>query len=103
MPPHLDEREIMDYLMTSDFEEGLTREEFRFLLIKFRSYYRVAYGRNESRGREIESMSETITELKAKIDALTTQVVSERDMRIAEEGRKLTWTERLTGRKKEKK
>jgi hypothetical protein len=48
-------------------------------------------------------MSETITELKAKIDALTAQIVSERDKRIAEEGRKLTWTERLTGRKKEKK
>jgi len=103
MPPHLDEREIMDYLMTSDFEEGLTRDEFRFLLLKFRSYYRVLHGKNESRGRDIESLSERLSELSGKVDLMSRELLDERERRVAEECRKLTWMERITGRKKEKK
>lgn len=40
MVSELSETEILDYLMTSDFEEGLNVEEFKFLLFKFRNYYK---------------------------------------------------------------
>ena len=43
MVSELSETEILDYLMTSDFEEGLTSEEFKFLLLKFRHYYKKVY------------------------------------------------------------
>lgn len=37
----LTEEQILDYLMTSEFDEGLTPEEYKFLLQKFRNFYRV--------------------------------------------------------------
>ena len=41
MVNELSENEILDYLMTSDFVEGLNPDEFKFLLFKFRNFYRV--------------------------------------------------------------
>ncbi len=33
--------DILDYLMTSDLDENLSPEDLRFLLLKFRQFYRV--------------------------------------------------------------
>jgi hypothetical protein len=51
---YLSEEDILNYLMTSDFNEGLTPDELIFLLCKFRNFYRVAYGKNEYFKSEIE-------------------------------------------------
>jgi len=45
---YLSEEDILNYLMTSDFKEGLSPDEFIFLLCKFRNFYRVSYGKNEN-------------------------------------------------------
>lgn len=43
----MSDEEIVDYLMTSDFNDGHTEEEFRFLLLKFRTLYRLLKSKNE--------------------------------------------------------
>ena len=35
--------EILEYLMTSDFNENLNKDELKALLIKFREFYRYMY------------------------------------------------------------
>jgi hypothetical protein len=99
MGPHLNEKEILDYLMTSDFNEGLTHEESRFLLMKFRNHYRLLYGKAESLGRERQEMSEKISDLNEKVGKLSQQVEIERGRLRAETERPLTLKERLTGKK----
>lgn len=51
---YISEDEVLNYLMTSDFNEGLSPDEFIFLLRKFRNFYRVSYGRNENMKVELE-------------------------------------------------
>ena len=42
---NLQEQEILDYIMTSEFTEGLTPDEFTFLLIRLRNYYKISTGK----------------------------------------------------------
>ncbi len=36
------DEEILDFLMTSDFNEDLSPEQLKFLLLKFRQFYRIS-------------------------------------------------------------
>lgn len=47
----------LNYLMTSDFNEGLTPEELLELLNKFRYEYRLLSSKNTSLEKEIEKLS----------------------------------------------
>lgn len=95
----LNEKEILDYLMTSDFNEGLTQEESRFLLLKFRYHYRVLYSRLESQRYTIDEKISLIDELNEKIEKLENQLLVKEDELNSEKNRKLTWKERLKGKK----
>jgi hypothetical protein len=99
MGPHLNEKEILDYLMTSEFNEGLTHEESRFLLMKFRNHYRMLYGKAEGLIRDCSDMSGTISELRSTVEKLKQEVELERIKLEAETRRPLTLKERLTGKK----
>ena len=35
------EEELLNFLMTSEFNEGFTPEQYKFFLIKFRNFYRI--------------------------------------------------------------
>lgn len=95
----LNENEILDYLMTSDFNEGLTQEEFRFFLLKFRYHYRVLYSRLESQRYLLDEKIELVNELTDKINKLE-NLINLKDEEIKNEiNRKLTLRERLTGKK----
>ncbi len=95
----LNEREILDYLMTSDFNEGLTHEESRFLLMKFRAFYRVVHGKNENLTWEVDRLKESVATLKEEVKAMDLALASEKLAHEYEAIRPLTWTERLTGKK----
>lgn len=99
---HLDEREILDYLMTSDFNEGLTSDESRFLLLKFRSFYRLLHAKHESRMWEIEDCRAKSVEMDQKVRSISAEADQIRVMYLAEVERPLTWRERLTGKKSKK-
>ena len=43
------DQEILELLMTSEFNEGLTQEEAKFLLLKSRYFYRLLFARFENK------------------------------------------------------
>ncbi len=96
------ENDILSYLMTSEFNEGLTGDEFKFLLLKFRYHYRLMYARNESMKIEVE---------KNQLDLHSTREIYNKNVNNFEKekqkfenkynnllNRKLTWKERFKGK-----
>jgi hypothetical protein len=103
MVNNLSEEEILDYLMTSDFNEGLTPEEFKLLLFKFRNFYRIFSGRNELLKSDIEKISRNFDEFKVHKENEVNNVLSqkarlENALNFAKQSRKLSWKERWTGK-----
>jgi len=47
----------LNYLMTSDFNEGLTPDTYRECLVKFRYEYRLLSGKNTSISKELEKLT----------------------------------------------
>jgi len=99
---NLREDEILDYLMTSDFNEGLTPDELRFLLFKFRNFYRgMAGGLSHQKQR----MEETIKTSKMSVENMekkVSEIMTEND-RLEQKynslvSKKLSWKERLSGK-----
>jgi hypothetical protein len=96
------EEDIMNYLMTSDFNEGLTPDEFKFLLLKFRNFYRISNGKSqflkgevESKEKELNSVKqhtqEEISKFKSETEHAQTQLKN-----LLE--KKLSWKERWHGK-----
>lgn len=95
----LNESEILDYLMTSEFNEGLTHEEFRFFLLKFRYHYRVLYSRLENQKYKIDEKVELLKELEENYEKLQKKLFIKEEELKNEIERKLTLKERLIGKK----
>ena len=96
------EKDILDYLMTSDFNEGLTQEESKFLLLKYRNFYRIMHSK-------CENLKCTISDLKSDIEKDKNSIrkyiedIKNIEMELeTEKSRKLTWKERFFGIKKVK-
>jgi len=96
---NLSEAEILDYLMTSDFNEGLTKEECRFLLLKFRYYYRVIFSQKDSQKWVIDTNNQQISELTSEIETINRKLKELEEKLKNEENRQLTWKERIKGKK----
>jgi predicted RNase H-like nuclease (RuvC/YqgF family) len=102
MISELKDEEILDFLMTSDFEQEYKSEELKYLLVKWRYFYRVLNGKFElqktNSNYEIEHLQEEIKRLKAQI--LENQsIIAEKENKINTlESRKLTFKERLSGK-----
>ena len=98
----LSENEILDYLMTSDFVEGLTEDEFKFLLIKFRYYFRKS---NAAVNKQKEALDNIYMEIH-DLRKTTHNEIQESKLQVEEienkynslVNRKLTWKERLYGK-----
>lgn len=63
MIAELTDKEILEFLMTSDFNENLSPDETRFLLLKFRNFYRVTSSRNDLLSSDLETARKNLTEL----------------------------------------
>lgn len=97
----LSENEILDYLMTSDFDEGLTPEEFKFLLKKFRNFYKLVNSRFTTQKDMIDKLGLDIECLKKQFETDTNELRSDMD-RVELKyntllNKKLTWKERYKG------
>lgn len=102
MISELKDDEILDFLMTSDYDEDYKPEEFKYLLFKWRYFYRVLYSnkeliKTESEGNtrklsdEIESLNKTIGQLVTESD--------KKDILIQNlKNRKLSFMERISGK-----
>mgnify|MGYP003341479366 CR=1 FL=1 len=99
---NLSDKDILDYLMTSDFQEGLKPSEFQFLLKKFRYFYKISRGKNENLKTELEAKSKKIEEVKYLSELNNKKAI---DIKKSIElkynrllNRKLTWKERFLGK-----
>lgn len=98
----MSDEEIVEYLMTSDFNDGHTEEEFRFLLLKFRTLYRLLKSKNEQINHSLNTAIMDFEEfrvlntdmlIKANEDVFLLQNTLEQEL-----NRKLTLKERFTGK-----
>lgn len=69
----LEDKDILDFLMVSDFE-NLNPEELRFLLLKFRYFYRISSTKNQHYLSDIEFIKNhsdrQIKELKTQLNKI---------------------------------
>lgn len=73
----LTDDDILNYLMTSDFNDGLNLEEFKFLLKKFRYYYRLMKGKFDRLEVEKSGISKNLSEQKENYESIVTNLMSE--------------------------
>lgn len=102
MISELTDSEILDFLMTSEFEGDYKPEELKYLLLKWRNFYRVIHGKSE---RERENFEYEIKLLKDKLET-EERKYTESLVKIADKeniinsmrSRDLTWKERISGK-----
>lgn len=102
----LTDEQILEYLMTSDFIENYKPEEYKFLLHKFRYFYRILHG-NHTRIKSDYEFSDS--QLKSEIESIKKQLNNEKvkstdlqnQIDLSKKERKLTWKERFDGKIKQ--
>ncbi len=94
--------EILEYLMTSDFNEELNKSELKALLIKFREFYRYMYSVKDNRvidrDFKIKTFKEEITFMKEKIIKLKFEKSELENEKNLLKRRKLSFMERIRGK-----
>lgn len=102
MIENLENSEILDYLMTSEFEGDYKPEELKYLLIKWRYFYRLLNGKFDliktEKEQVIKNLKEEIINKDSEISRilkLNADLKNEIDLLSA---RKLTWKERFKGK-----
>jgi len=98
----LNDEEILDLLMTSEFENNLSPTEFKYLLKKWRYFYRLQNGTLE---RIKDDLTFSVNSLKDELDALKKEqynilvdCAKKEDKINSLKNRKLTFRERWTGK-----
>ncbi len=102
MISELNDEEIMEFLMNSEFESDMPPAELKFLLKKWRYFYRLLHGRLE---RTRDDMRFDIETLKSQLQCAQNEKTSlqiknatQKDEIISLKNRKLTLKERWTGK-----
>mgnify|MGYP006082422263 CR=1 FL=1 len=94
--------EILEYLMTSDFDENLTKSELKALLIKFREFYRYMYSVKDNRVMDrdfkIKKFEQELTFTKEEIIKLKFRKSELENEKNLLKRRKLSFMERIRGK-----
>jgi hypothetical protein len=99
----LQDNELLEFLMTSDFSDDYKSEELKYLLHKFKYFYRILHGKNShlisQKDFEIDNLRSEIEGLKKVI--LNTQVENaelRNTIDLQPSVKKLTLMERILGK-----
>ena len=94
-----------NYLMTSDFNENITPQQYIELLLRFRYEYRVLHSKTSSYINEIETLkiekenlSKLLFELDNKLSKKIALMEDELHFMKNDIKKKLTWKERFLGK-----
>lgn len=102
MISELNDEEILDFLMTSDFDEDYKPEELKYLLHKFRYFYRSLYTRSKNSSDDSEFILKKLNEeldFLQKNKIIYQKEVADRQNEIdLLKNKKLTLKERITGK-----
>ena len=94
--------EILEYLMTSDFDEELNKSELKALLIKFREFYRYMYSVKDNkvidRDFKIKNFEQEITFMKKEIIKLNFNNSELENEKNLLKRRKLSFMETIRGK-----
>lgn len=97
----LKDDEILDFLMTSEFENDYKPEEFKYLLVKWRYFYRLLHGVSERFKSDIlfemEKKKEIIDLNEKRINSLLIESSDKQNIIDSMKNRKLTFKERFYG------
>lgn len=99
----LEDNELLEFLMTSDYNEDYRPEELKFLLHKFKYFYRILHGKNSNlisqKDFEINNLKKEVESIKIymfNLQAEKAEIQNIIDLQPAT--RKLTIWERLVGK-----
>ncbi len=98
----LSNEDLLDFLMTSEFHENYSPEELKFLLTKWRYFYRLLHGKYErvkidSIG-EIEKIQQNLDISNIEKSKLLIEILNKDNEIATIKNRKLTFKERIKGR-----
>jgi hypothetical protein len=99
----LNDEEILQYLMTSDLNENFKPEEYKFLIFKFRDFYKLIHGKFNLYKLESEKVIKDLDHLNKSIENQISNFEVQKNLAINEleaipKQRKLTFKERITGK-----
>lgn len=98
----LKDDEILDFLMTSEFENDYKPEELKYLLVKWRYFYRLLHGNSERFKTDIlfemEKKEDIIDLNEKRINSLMVESSDKQNIIDSMKNRKLTFKERFYGR-----
>ena len=102
MISELKDDEILEFLMTSDFEGDYSPTELKYLLTKWRYFYRILNGRSD---RDVQKLEGDVQNLESKvkskdlqIENLKNEVINKDDIITTMKNRNLTFKERWSGK-----
>lgn len=102
MISELNDEEILDLLMTSEFENNLSPTEFKFLLKKWKFFYRLLHGKLERTKDDltfkVDTLNGDVEGLKNQNYKIMVDNAQKQDQINILKNRKLTWKERWTGK-----
>lgn len=99
----LQDNELLEFLMTSDLTEEYKPEELKFLLHKFKYFYRILHGKNANvigqKDLELDTLKREIEFLKKSIQSIQTEKADLQNIiDLQPSTRKLTFMERILGK-----
>ena len=71
MISELKDDEILEFLMTSDFEGDYSPTELKYLLTKWRYFYRILNGRSD---RDVQKLEGDVQKLESKVKSNDLQI-----------------------------
>jgi hypothetical protein len=102
MISELTDEEILDFLMTSDFENDYSPEELKYLLLKWRYFYRLHQGRYERTKVDTEGninfLQNKIDSLESEKNRLLSQIADKQNTIDSMRNRNLSIKERWSGK-----
>lgn len=102
MISELTEEEILDFLMTSDFDGEFKPTELKYLLLKYRYFYRIIHGRHEllktDSNFSIFKLEEKIKTIEKEIYNLQCESTEKSNELNRLKTRKLSLSERFKGK-----
>jgi hypothetical protein len=98
----LSDEDVLNFLMTSEFTDDYSPAELKYLLVKWRYFYRLSQGRNEQikvKGEgDIQQLENEKNILNNTISQLSSRVLEKDDLINSLRNRDLTWKERWKGK-----
>jgi hypothetical protein len=96
------DEDMLDFLMTSEFENDISPDEFRYMLNRWKYFYRLLHGRMERTKQDLsfenESLKNTIVSLESSRNYAQMESAQKEDIIHSLKNRKLTFKERWTGK-----